>query len=499
MAVIGNNPNYSAVTDAAGKFRIENIEPGVYRVQNRKAGYVPSRTVQGFSPHWLKLAAAESLKDLRYALLPQAVVTGRVLDDEGEPVQGVTVSCMRPLSRRGFPRMYSGGQAQTNDRGEYRVVGLESGKYYVQANIQRMMLTGAAPVSTTTAGEHNTALLSTYYPNALDSAHATRVEARPGLEISSQDITLRREKVFNVSGTALDVDGSPAKQSIVTLVQDDEVFANEVITGSGVDEKGKFTLGDVRPGRYTLALSREDGQSHRSTQSSITVGDADLTRVLLQLPPTLEAKGMIALEGADKKDFDFKIWVNASPADWSPFGGAGCQAKPDGSFTLSQLTPGRYTVNANIANGYVQSIQVGSEDVFGKEVDAATLAVAGIRIVLRLDAAKVAGSVEIPEDRKAHVNAPTVVFVPADARLRSGGRFMTIELDQTNRFDLQGVRPGDYLAFAFEDFEYGAFEEPEVFAAVESQATKVTLGRNESKELTLKILPWPAQFADRLQ
>jgi hypothetical protein len=69
----------------------------------------------------------------------------------------------------------------------------------------------------------------------------------------------------------------------------------------------------------------------------------------------------------------------------------------------------------------------------------------------------------------------------------------------TQRPDARNLRPGDYLAFAFEDYDYGSLDDPEVFAAVESKATKVSLTRSESKELNLKILPWPEQFADRLQ
>lgn len=57
----------------------------------------------------------------------------------------------------------------------------------------------------------------------------------------------------------------------------------------------------------------------------------------------------------------------------------------------------------------------------------------------------------------------------------------------------------DYLAFAFEEYDYSSLEDPEVFAALESNATKVSLARGESKTLNLKLLPWPEQFADRLQ
>jgi len=496
------NSAFSAVTDAAGKFRIENIEAGDYFLDYRKTGFVSSRRAFGFSTRVLKLSAGESLTDLRYALLPQAIVTGRVVDDEGEPVQGASVLLVRPRYQRGSMRMAPGGQAQTNDRGEYRIINVQPGKYYVQANVQRMMMGGGAPPApSSTAGEPRTAFVSTYYPSAPEIAQATRIEPRAGLELSGQDITLRKEKVVKVSGTVLDADGSPAKQTFIMLMEEEGfmAFSN---TSSVVDEKGNFMLNNVRPGQYTVMANRMDGQSRQSTQTTVTVGDADLSKVALQMLPPLEAKGAIVLEGSEKKDFDFSSFsIYLNPAGSSIFGGATAQVKQDGTIAISQLSPGRYTINVNSSGGdsYVQSIQVGSEEVLGKEVDAAAIAAGGLRVVARLDPAKVAGTIEIPEDRKANLRSPTVVLAPADPHLRGAGQLRVAQPDQTNGFELKNLRPGDYLAFAFEDYDYGSLDEPEVFAAVESKATKVSLARGESKQLTLKLVPWPEEFADRLQ
>ena len=73
------------------------------------------------------------------------------------------------------------------------------------------------------------------------------------------------------------------------------------------------------------------------------------------------------------------------------------------------------------------------------------------------------------------------------------------QLNQDNGFSLKNLRPGDYIAFAFEEFDFASLQDPEVFAAIESKGTAVSLAANESKNLSLKILPWPEQFADRLQ
>jgi len=502
--ITGNdNAAYSAVTNAAGKFRIENIEPGEYSLEYRKTGYVTHRATHGFSARTLKLGAGESLTDLRYSLLPQAIVTGRVVDDAGETVQGATVLLVRSHYRRGSARMMPGGQTQTNDRGEFRIVNVPPGKYYIQANIQRIMMNGSAPPTPSeTHSAPGTAFVSTYYPSAAEMAQATRIEAQAGLELAGQDITLRKEKVVKVSGTVLDSDGSPARQTFVSLAVTDG-FMRYSSVSSMVDEKGNFTLNNVRPGQYTVMANRMDGQNHQAARTPLTVSDSDVASVALQLLPGLEAKGLMVLEGSDQKDFDFSsFFLGVEALDSSPFGGSGTEARSDGTFTIPQLSsPGRYTLSAhpNAGKGYVQSIQVGGEDVYGKEVDGAALASGGLRVVVRLDSARVTGTVEIPEDRKANLRSPAVVLQPADPRLRNRSQFSISPLNQTNSFEVKNLRPGDYLAFAFEECDYSSLEDPEVFAALESKATKVSLARGESKALSLKLVPWPQQFADRLQ
>jgi hypothetical protein len=498
----GDNCAYSAVTDATGKFRVENIDAGDYVLDYRKAGYVSSSAAAGFSTRTLKLGAGESLKDLRCSLLPQAIVTGRVVDDEGEPVQGATVLLVRSYYRRGSARMMPGGQAQTNQRGEYRIINVPPGKYCVQANIQRTMMGGGAlPTPSATAGAPGTAFVPTYYPCAAEMAQATRIETQAGLELSGRDITLRKEKVFKVSGKVLDADGSPAGQAFVSLVVT-EGFMRYSSVSSVADENGNFTLNNVRPGQYTVLATRMNGENYRATQRPLIVADSGVTGVALQLLPGLEAKGVIVLEGSDRKDFDFSsFFVGVEAADASPFSGSGAEARSDGAFTIPQMSAGPYTVSVhpNTAEGYVQSIQMGGEDVFGKEVDGAALASGGLRVVVRLDSANVTGAVEIPEDREANLRSPAIVFVPADPRLRRASQLGTAQLTQTNGFELKNLRPGDYLAFAFEEYRYGSLDDPEVFAALEGKGTKVSLARGESKRLTLRLVPWPERFADRLQ
>jgi hypothetical protein len=114
--------------------------------------------------------------------------------------------------------------------------------------------------------------------------------------------------------------------------------------------------------------------------------------------------------------------------------GPNAQPKPDGTFILSHIAPDRYTVDARPASGegYVKSILLGSDEVYGKEVDASAVAAAGLKIVIRLDCAAVNGTVEIPEERKAVLRSPSVVLLPTEVHPRDSGQRHIALLNQTS-------------------------------------------------------------------
>lgn len=500
----GGNP-YSGVTDAAGKFKIENIDAGDYYVMLRKGGFLMSRANYGMSGRVLKLTAGASLTGLRFSMQPQAIITGRVLDDEGEPVQGVFVMLLRYGWDRGSFRAFGTSRPQqTNDRGEFRFTDVQPGKYYLMADVRRMgPSAGAPPDAPAAANAPRTAFVSTYFPNAPEFAQAARIEVQAGQELSGRDIALRKERVVRVSGKVLDASGAPVKNGSVNLTPLEGASGFGGVSAM-VDDKGAFSSDRVPPGQYNARAFRWGGDvSERSAAVPVAVGDGGVQNLVLQVQPALEAKGAFVLEGSDRKDYDFttsSVNLQAAGDDiYYSFGYA--QVKKDGTFTLNGVTAGRSTVEANLGSdeGYVKAILLGSEDVYGKEVDGAAVAAAGLKIVIRLDSATVSGTVEIPEERKAALKSPSIVLLPADARLRESDSRHVAQLNQNNGYELKNLRPGDYIAFAFEEYDYASLQDPEVFAAIASKGTKVSLAANESRSLDLKILPWPEQFADRLQ
>src|SRR5581483_4774316 len=139
---------YSATSESDGSFHIEGIEPGDYTLSGDRTGYLETQYGSKDpmeSGTVLTLHPAQQLTGLDLALIPQGVVSGKVVDEAGDPVPGVMVQVLRRAWQRGKLRYMPRGVASTNDLGEFRSANLSPGTYYVCANKMNMGAPAEAP------------------------------------------------------------------------------------------------------------------------------------------------------------------------------------------------------------------------------------------------------------------------------------------------------------------------------------------------------------------
>ena len=136
---------YSTTSDASGHFAMANIAPGSYRLASERTGFVrgaygsPGPMRPGTT---LTLSSGQELKLSIFKLQPHGVISGRVLDEDGEPVANVQIQAMTHRYVQGRRQLMPMGGASTNDLGEYRVFGLAPGRYILTANY-RIQFMGA--------------------------------------------------------------------------------------------------------------------------------------------------------------------------------------------------------------------------------------------------------------------------------------------------------------------------------------------------------------------
>jgi hypothetical protein len=126
----------STLTNDDGHFTFAALPAGRFTLRASKAGYVDvpfgaKRPGRPGTP--IQLVDKQKLENANIALPKGGVITGMVIDESGEPAPGTQVRVMRFVMQTGERTLQSAGQAQADDRGFYRVWGLQPGEYLVSA------------------------------------------------------------------------------------------------------------------------------------------------------------------------------------------------------------------------------------------------------------------------------------------------------------------------------------------------------------------------------
>ena len=126
----------AASTDEQGRYQITGLPAGTYTVSAAKSGFVDGAFGQrrpsgpGTS---VELTDGQQAANIDIKLARGGVVTGHVLDEQGEPLARAMVTVLRQQYVRGQKQLTPAGTDQSDDRGQYRVFGLPPGDYFVSA------------------------------------------------------------------------------------------------------------------------------------------------------------------------------------------------------------------------------------------------------------------------------------------------------------------------------------------------------------------------------
>jgi protocatechuate 3,4-dioxygenase beta subunit len=130
----GRGGGVRVITDGQGRFFFRGVARGTYLINAQKPGYLTGfygRLASRGAPGSINLADGERYLDARILVWKQAAVTGRVVDEAGEPVVGATVRALRSALISGRPGLSSAGTATTDDRGIYRIGSLAPDRYVI--------------------------------------------------------------------------------------------------------------------------------------------------------------------------------------------------------------------------------------------------------------------------------------------------------------------------------------------------------------------------------
>lgn len=477
--------SYSTTTDEGGKFVLTGLEPGRYRLSAERNGYVRQDYGQRRADQpgtVVTLQSGQRLTGLSFQLTPFAVITGRVMDEDGEPTPHVRLQAMRYSRAAGRRELIASASASSDDRGEYRIFGLQPGRYYVSA----------APSAGRPDAQDEEGYVPFYYPGVADPSQAAPLDLRAGSEMHSVDFRLVRTRTVRVRGRVLNaVSGRPEKGILVFVLPRGPgglVSVPRTQTGA-VDAQGGFDIRGVPPGSYILTAFLADRDTRYFARQPIEVGSANLEGITLVLGPGMEIGGRIRVEGTDEFTLSgLRILLESRSGNVT--GSSVGRPKPDGTFSISNVASDSYTVSILGLSGdyYVKAIRLGGADVLERGLDVSRGDAAGpLEVALSAAAGHIEGVVL--EDNQQPSSGATVALVP-DASRRSQPRlFQSAAADQQGRFSLGGVSPGEYKLFAWEDVDSGAWQDPDFLRDFESRGLSVSIDEGSHQTVQLKAIP----------
>jgi hypothetical protein len=513
----------TATTAADGKFSFKNLRAGSYRIAATVNGFVRTEYGQR-SPNAqgrpVFLSEGQTFKDAALRMTPTGTISGRVFDQNGQPATDAPVQLVR-AGYNGLSRIYqSVAQGSVDDRGDYRMYGVPPGRYYLLAgNLPgpTRLAGGGINLPTATAQRYSVV----YYPSATDIDQASAIEVKPGGETAFDFRLQRLGPGYRVKGRIIDATGTglPANTNVSVGYRTIGGGGGSFSNGRNFDPAaGTFELQNIPPGDYTLqvqipetnpipilggataqidVLARQAAQAARPAGTApIRVVDRDIEGVVITVSTGVTVSGRLILEGQPLSAIpNIQQMVLGFQSVAGPGVGPNPASTPvaaDGTFQVVGLREGEYRVTPlrflNIASGlYLKSIRYGGDDVLSKPLKFSGAGSGEFEVVLRSGPGQIAGNVT---DARAQAAAGVQVFaIPADR-----GRiydYKQATTDESGRFSLTGITPGDYQLFSWESIENQAHFDPDFMRRHEQQGKIVHVAESSNQNVDIRLIPAP--------
>jgi len=503
----------TGVTDDSGQFVFSGLPQGRYNLIVSKRGW--TRMTYGAKtpgrPGVSIPVAAGERATITMRMPRPAVITGTVLDENGQPPAGVAMSVMQYRYDSGERRLVRAPSTASgpDERGQYRIFGLAPGEYYVVASGTREIFTPgsdlhvtsdvdvqqatnaieAGPaVPVTAVHQRSVGAAPMYYPGTASLAQATPIVVRSGEERTGVDFVTQYVTTARIEGTVTGLDGSPvAAGTQVSLVASDpniSSFGLDSLRTTRADATGTFRFAGIAPGSYALVARAANPSSW--ARADIDVQGDDLHGVTLTMQESLTIAGAVKWEGTGQPPAFSAVRVSLqpqlSPGAVTISSATFATADASGHFSISGVTPGRYRLSATVA---------------------------GMRSPWVVHASSLAGqeSLDAAIDVRSSVNDGLVTLTDQTSELSGHGTadsfLILFSVDQVHwapparrtlfsrvagdgSFTIRNIPPGAYYVAAVTDVEPGQWSDPAYLQTLIPSATKMTIAEGEKKTIDIE-------------
>jgi len=450
-------------TDAQGVAVLkEYLTPGRHDLYARASGY--RSTSLGEEPNLggtvMSISANQPPMTLTIALHRGSTIAGVVTNDLKEPVIGAQV---RAIIRRsvGDRRFMATETAKTDDRGAYRIIGLEAGQYFVNATDG---LSVAFATSARTPGTPRAILV--------------------GVDATQTGVNIQTKP--SPSGTitgSLTGPGTGAPGLSALLLQETGAVGFWPVTSARVEPGGQFSMSDVPTGRYILVVrpGAIPAPLHGWARADVIVGADNSASPTLAIHPGARISGTIAPGPA-------RVTVEIAPLGTDHPEAITARTAPGGAgpFVIPNVAPGRYRWMPIQNSPDVLSAFINDRDVTDVPLEIAPDATLdNVRITIT-SPARVSGTMldatGKPTSRGAVIVASTAPrdWTEATRRIRLG------RPDTAGGYAIASLPPGQYTVSAVTALAPGQLWDP-AFLRTLAKSPQVTLTAGQTATVDLRL------------
>jgi hypothetical protein len=482
----------STDTDSQGHFSLQ-LPAGSYRLWVERSGF--ARQIYGaLSPAGegsvLALAPGQQLRQLTFRMTPLGAIAGRVVDEDGEPLQGVGIQVLRFSYSSGHRQVVSIAGASSNDRGDYRVFGLPAGRYLLLASPP------GAPMSSAFVGgglvpEVQDAYASLYYPGVPDAGSASPISLPEGGELADVNFDIRKVRAVTLRGRLVSPMGKlPGSQVQVVLAHNEKNSASYIDRTSAMIDPatGRFEIHGVSPGSYLLVASQLFAGRPLGGRIPVEVSaTAPPQEVTVTLAPAFDVPGNLEIEGVPRGSVP-NLTVRLTPAEGLALGQQpASKIDAGGSFHLAGVTAGLWTLSIDsLPPGlWMKSATFAGNEIASGEFPVNEGSRGALRIVLAGNGAQISGTVTI----NGQPVRATIVLAPAVPEQRGlQPLYRVTNSSERGIFTLKGVKPGAYKLFAFQEIAPFEWFDPELLRSVEAFGEALAVGEGETVQRDLTAI-----------
>ena len=426
------------MTDESGAFSFANLKPGTYQLSLWSPGFVLDAGSELAAR--ITLDEGEERSGIVLRLIKGGVITGRLTDEDDEPVSAIRVSAIPVTSDEAKSKQANEPPPgiYTDDRGIYRIIGIPPGRYHIVANMSKSYY-----------NRSTRSLIATYYPATAFRSQATEIEVAAGQVIEGLDFKLLNRKGFTVAGRVVRKDRStPLSDTTVTIT---EKGTRLQIRGGGTDGQGRYTFDALPSGEYEVYAEPRREKDLLSEFKTITIDAGDQLAVDFELTTGATISGIIKMHDGKRpeKIQDSRIYVIHNETHYRglwPYTLWPRKVNSDSSFIIGGIPGGeaQLVIEPGNPDYYVVSISRKEERIVKLNVPAGEQ-IDDITVTLSDGAASLEGIVRDKDSNKA-ARGVGVSLLPVSEKKRETALYnYSTQSDASGRYRITGIAPGKYM------------------------------------------------------